>query len=100
MLTAWNVKENDWLALPDCDQLDWVREQTREGGFICRTCEQLLWLRAGVVRRPHFAHRKLSDCPASRVSENVLRARERLYRFFRDRIRSGKLNATVQLEVR
>lgn len=101
MLTAWDKVLDVPLALPDFERegaLAVVRRRAREGELVCPTCRQLLWLRAGEVRIPHFGHRRLSDCPHGRVSEAVLGARRLLYRFFQARIESGKLPATIALE--
>ena len=101
MLTAWDKALDAPLALPDFESagaLQTVRTRTRAGELVCPTCRQLLWLRAGEVRIPHFGHRRLSDCPHGRVSEAVLGARLLLYRFFQARIESGKLPATIVLE--
>ena len=101
MLTALNKASEAILALPDYEQreqLDELRERTRQGEFVCPTCRALLWLRAGQVLIPHFAHRRLSDCPHGRVSEALLAARRLLYRFFQSRMESGKLPAQIQLE--
>ncbi len=101
MLTAWDTLHERLLVLPDYetrDQLESVREQARGGALLCPTCRQLLWLRAGDVRTPHFGHRSLNDCPAATVSEAVLAARRQLYRFFRVRIEAGKLQAEIELE--
>ncbi len=101
MLTAWDIVRETTLALPDFetgDALEAVRTRTREGQLRCPTCHQPLWVHAGQVLVPHFAHRSLSDCPQGRVSEAVLSARRLLYRFFQARIESGKLQAEVVLE--
>jgi hypothetical protein len=101
MLTAWDTLGERLLVLPDYetrDQLEAVREQARAGALLCPTCRQLLWLRAGDLRTPHFGHRSLNDCPAATVSEAVLAARRQLYRFFRVRIEAGKLQGEIDLE--
>lgn len=101
MLTAWDFAADAPLALPDHEEsaaLATVRERTRSGGLVCPSCRQPLWLRAGQVVIPHFAHRRLSDCPLGRVSEPILSARRLLYRFFQVRIQSGKLPGEILLE--
>lgn len=101
MLTAWDKARDATLALPDFEDgsgLEEVRTRTRRGDLVCPTCHQLLWVHAGEVRIPHFAHRSLSDCPQGRVSEAVLGARRLLYWFFQVRIESGKLRGEIVLE--
>ncbi|HWI56955.1 MAG TPA: competence protein CoiA family protein, partial [Bacillota bacterium] len=101
MLTAWDKTKEVSLALPDFEsaaQLGPLRERTRQGDLVCPTCRQLLWLHAGEILVPHFAHRRLSDCPQGRISEAILAARRLVYRFFQARIESGKLPAHIELE--
>jgi hypothetical protein len=101
MLTALDQSKNAILAVPDFEAgagLGLLRERTRLGELVCPTCRQLLWLHAGHILIPHFAHRRLSDCPHGRVSEAILAARRSVYRFFQVRIESGKLPAEIQLE--
>ena len=101
MLTAWDKTKETVLALPDFEDgagLGPLRERARQGELLCPTCQQLLWLRAGEILVPHFAHRRLSDCPHGRVSESILTARRLIYRFFQERIERGKLPADIQLE--
>lgn len=101
MLTAWDKARETTLALPDYERdaaLAEVRARTREGELVCPTCRQPLWVHAGEVLIPHFAHRSLSNCPHGRVSEAVLGARRLLYRFFQARIESGRLPAQILLE--
>ena len=41
---------------------------TNSGWLVCPGCAQTLRFRVGDFRRPHFAHRVLSECPLSRQS--------------------------------
>ena len=56
------------------DNEEVLRELARSGELVCPGCEQLLWLRTGEVRRRHFAHRDLSECPIGKQSPEVLEA--------------------------
>jgi hypothetical protein len=101
MLTAWDKIAEKAVAVPDFEEsggLGLLRTRTRQGELVCPTCQQLLWLRAGEVLIPHFAHRRLSECPHGRVSEVVLTARRLIYRFFRARIDTAQLPGEIQLE--
>lgn len=101
MLTALTNDRVTRLALPDYGsqvELETVRERARRGELICPTCNQLLVLRAGRIRIPHFAHRTLNDCPHANVSESVLAARCMIYRFFQERIQSRQIHGSVELE--
>src|SRR5438477_7850364 len=99
MLTAWEKSTHTTIALPDfrrAAEREELRERTRQGHLICRTCQEPLWLHAGAVRTPHFAHRSLKNCPSASVSEEVLAARDFLYWFFKPRIESGKLQGEIE----
>lgn len=101
MLTARDTKSNTRLALPDFrsrPELEAIRGRARNAELVCLACHQLLWLRAGNINIPHFAHRARNTCPHVGVPVSVLRARTLLYRYFQDRIAAGTLAATVQLE--
>jgi Competence protein CoiA-like family len=101
MLVARDSRNDEALVLPDCESeamLDEVRELARAGILLCPACRALLWLRAGQKRCAHFAHRTLADCPQVHVSLPILECRRLLYRFFQERIQSGKLPGRVELE--
>jgi len=61
------------------DKEEVLRELARDGELVCPGCEQLLWLRTGEVRRRHFAHRDLSECPVGKDSAEVLEAKAQLF---------------------
>jgi hypothetical protein len=101
MLTAWDRAQQRTIVLPDYEsrqEAQVLREQTRLAELVCPECQQPLWLHAGNILIWHFAHRRLSDCPLSRISREVLCARRLVYRFFQSRIASGKLTGEIQLE--
>lgn len=101
MLTALTNDLGSRLALPDyrsISELESIRERARIGELICPICSQLLVLRAGQIRIPHFAHRRLNDCPYARVSEPILSARSIIYRYFQEKIQSAEIQGTVELE--
>ena len=82
MFVAINTETNgrvtslDSAWLKRCDEL---RDMANSGRIACPECDQLLRFRAGMTRRPHFAHRTLSDCPLSRHSSEFLEAQAQLY---------------------
>lgn len=55
----------------------------REGGLACPHCGQEVRVRLGDVRRPHFAHKSLEDCPFQTESAEVTEVKALLYGFFR-----------------
>lgn len=101
MLTALTSDRTARVALPDFRsqaELESLRQRARRGELVCPGCSQRLILRAGEIRIPHFAHKSLSDCPHSSASESILAARTLIYRFFKDRIATGAIQAEVELE--
>jgi len=63
------------------DQTSVLRDLARRGQLLCPGCRQLLWLRTGEVRRRHFAHRSLTDCPLAHQSAETLEVKAQLYLF-------------------
>ena len=55
-----------------------LRAWVTSGRLACPCCEQKLLFRAGYKRRPHFAHRILSECPLSKLSPEVIEAKAQL----------------------
>jgi hypothetical protein len=101
MISAHDTKANRALFLPlsrEGSELEIVRTRAKDGELVCRDCRDLLWLKAGEERRPHFAHRASSDCPRRGTSEAVQAARWLLFLFFHKRVMSGKLAGPVDLE--
>ncbi len=58
----------------------------RKGGLVCPHCGQELRVRLGELRRPHFAHKSLEDCPFQKESAEVMELKALLYGFFRQQI--------------
>ena len=54
----------------------------QEGGLACPHCGQEVRVRLGDVRRPHFAHKSLEDCPFQKESAEVTEVKALLYGFF------------------
>ena len=101
MLTAWDTLNATRLVLPDVtarEELECVRQRARDGELHCPACADLLWLKAGQIRIPHFAHRAVTHCAFAGASAVVLAARLLLYRFFQQRVQSGRLKGDLELE--
>lgn len=60
-------------------RFDELRALTVSGQVVCPGCQQAVRFRVGERRRPHFAHRVLSECPLSKQSAEVLEAKAQLY---------------------
>ncbi len=63
------------------DDIGQLRRRCQKDEILCPECRQAVRLRAGRIRRRHFAHQSRSDCPMSFESPEVLAARAMLYRF-------------------
>ena len=75
-----------------------LRALANSGQVVCPGCAQTLRFRVGNFRRPHFAHRVLSDCPLSRQSAEVLEGKAQLYEWLCSKY-PGKIEMDVDLHV-
>jgi hypothetical protein len=71
-----------------------LREWVQSERLICPGCQQSLWLRTGELRRRHFAHRQLADCPLGSDSAEVMEIKAQLYEWL-----SSKYPGRVELDV-
>ena len=70
-------------------RIDSLRESAHSGGLTCPHCGQEVWVRQGKVRRPHFAHKSLQDCPFQKESAEVTEVKALLYGYFRNQPVAG-----------
>jgi len=68
------ILDSRWLA-----QLEYLRELDRQDALACPGCEQPVRVRAGKIKRWHFAHKHLKNCPFERESPRLLLTRAILY---------------------
>lgn len=61
------------------DRFEELRAMAASDRLVCPYCKQTLLFKVGELRRPHFAHRVLSECPQSKQSAEVLEAKAKLY---------------------
>lgn len=64
----------DWLK-----RIPQLREMDRADRLACQGCRQPLRVKAGQLKRPHFAHKHLQACSYGNESPEILRARAVLY---------------------
>lgn len=64
----------DWLR-----RIQQLREMDRADLLVCQGCQQALRVKAGPLRRPHFAHKHLKACSYGSESPEILTARAVLY---------------------
>ena len=46
-----------------------ARKADKKCKYFCQECGEVLFLRNGEIRRPHFAHKKESNCPAAHCNK-------------------------------
>ena len=63
-----------WMA-----QLDHLRVLDKQDALVCPGCEQPVRVRAGKIKRWHFAHTHPETCPFRRQSPELLKTRAVLY---------------------
>lgn len=87
------------LAAQWDQRLEALRELAASGQLVCPGCEQRLWLRLGVKRRRHFAHRQLADCPLAHQSAELLDIKAQLFEWLESKY-PGKVHLDMPLGVR
>jgi hypothetical protein len=60
-------------------QIAYLRGLDRQDALVCPGCDEPVRVRAGAVKRPHFAHKHLQNCPYERASARLLQTRAVLY---------------------
>jgi hypothetical protein len=61
------------------EQLSDLQRLDAEDGIVCPACQQPVRMRTGEMRRWHFAHKHLQNCPLARESALTLACRAVLY---------------------
>ncbi len=82
MFKAVNTLDNNYIVILDPQWLGAIRELRRldaQDLLVCQQCRQPVRVRAGHVRRWHFAHKHLANCPYGNESPELLRTRAALY---------------------
>src|SRR5512138_2593900 len=62
-----------------CERIAALRALDRANQLVCQGCRQPLRVKAGAVKRPHFAHKHLNACSFGSESPEILNARAVLY---------------------
>lgn len=68
------ILDSQWV-----DLVSMLRLQSAEDLLVCQECRQPVRVRAGEVKRWHFAHKHKADCPYEGESPALLQARALLY---------------------
>ena len=90
---AESKEQVSMLDVDDDDQIAALRQKGRSDGLECPVCQRPVLVKAGAILRPHFAHRKIGDCPFSNQSAELLHARQVLYQWLQ-----GKFPGKVVVE--
>jgi hypothetical protein len=77
------------LDLHWADRVDHLRALGRKDILICPRCKQPVRVRTPKVRRWHFAHKHLQNCPYDYESPRLLKARALLYQCLVSRFEGG-----------
>lgn len=96
MFKAINKQTHEDIIILDpkwANRLDYLRSLDNVDNLICQQCQQSVRVRAGQVRRWHFAHKYLQDCPLQYESPTLLAARAILYEWL-----NTKFGSAVTLE--
>ena len=60
-------------------QIEYLRVLDKQDILVCPGCEAPVRVRAGRLKRPHFAHKHLQNCPFEKESPQLLQTRAVLY---------------------
>ncbi|MCL4552284.1 MAG: hypothetical protein M1305_01835 [Candidatus Marsarchaeota archaeon] len=75
-----NTREHITILDPRwSNQITSLRAMDRRDDLVCQACEQPVRVKAGQVKRWHFAHKHREDCPYTSESPQLLSARAVLY---------------------
>ncbi|MHA3774477.1 competence protein CoiA family protein [Verrucomicrobiota bacterium sgz303538] len=77
------------------EEVELLREVARNDGLVCPECEAPVRVKAGEIKRWHFAHSVRKDCPLQNESAILLQARALLYEWL-----EGKFPGRVSIEWR
>ncbi len=99
MYKALNIQDNTEIVILDPKWLraiHQIRELDHRDLLVCQGCRQPVRVRAGKLRRKHFAHKHLANCDYADESETLHNARAVLYEWLVTRF--GE-NVTIEKKV-
>src|SRR5512142_3033822 len=79
-------------------QIDRLREMDHADLLVCQGCNQPVRVKAGEVKRPHFAHKHLQACSYATESPEILNARATLYEWLLAAFGSGAVTLEKQVD--
>jgi hypothetical protein len=75
------------------ERIEQLRAWAGQDALVCQGCRQPVNVKAGNIRRWHFAHKHLRSCPYAHASPALLQARAVLYQWL-----AGKFGAEATVE--
>jgi hypothetical protein len=101
MFKALNTQTDKEIIILDREWLDCVnhlRALDRQDVLVCPECKQPVRVRAGEIKRWHFAHKHLQDCPLQHESPQILQARALLYQWLVSKFESAAVTLEKKLD--
>lgn len=80
------------------EQVIYLRELDKKDALVCPGCEQPVRVRAGKIKRWHFAHKHLHNCPYDGVSPTLLKIRAALYELLVGQFGQDYVTVEVRLD--
>jgi competence CoiA-like predicted nuclease len=80
------------------ERVDHLRSLDRKDLLVCQHCKQPARVRAGKIRRWHFAHKHLKDCPLQHESSTLLVARAILYKWLASKFEASAVTLEKELD--
>ncbi len=81
------ILDPDWQGSP----LEELRAAGARDELVCPICRAPVLVKAGLIKRRHFAHQNIADCPLQRESAELLAARDMLYTWLRSKYDNASL---------
>jgi hypothetical protein len=92
MFKAIEIESDQEIILLDTrgtTELATLREWSQSDRLVCQECRKPVNIRAGEIKRKHFAHKRRADCPYGSESPLLLHTRAVLYSFLKARFGTG-----------
>lgn len=87
------ILDREWM-----ERLNHLRALDRKDKLVCPECKQPVRVRAGRVKRWHFAHKHLRDCPLGKESPEILQARALLYQWLVSKFEAAHVTLEKKLD--
>jgi len=75
----------------DWSRIEGLRNHARSGAFVCPFCKSQVAVKAGEIKRWHFAHKSIADCPLGNEPKELLDARMLFYRWLKSKYANARI---------